>query len=43
MAKYGVVRTDSLSGTTDRSELVSVKYMGANGATPTAKIGRAHV
>ena len=36
MAKYGVVRTDSLSGTTDRSELVSVKYMGANGTTPTA-------
>lgn len=30
MAKYGVVRTDNMTGTDVRSELVSVKYMGAN-------------
>ena len=36
MAKYAVVRTDDLAGTDVRSQLVSVKYMGANGTTPTA-------
>lgn len=34
MAK-AVVRTDLLAGTDVRSMLVSAKYMGANGATPT--------
>lgn len=36
MKNYGVVRTDRLSGTDDRSQLVSIRYMGADGATPTA-------
>lgn len=34
--KYSVVRTDSMSGTSDRSKLVSVKYMGSTGDTPEA-------
>lgn len=33
--KYGVVRTDNMTGTDVRSELVSVKYMGANKKTAT--------
>lgn len=33
---YAVVRTDAMTGTDVRGQLVSVKYMGANGATPTA-------
>ena len=33
---YAVVRTDAMAGTDVRGQLVSVKYMGANGATPTA-------
>lgn len=33
---YAVVRTDALAGTDVRGQLVSVKYMGADGATPTA-------
>jgi len=33
---YAVVRTDNMSGTDDRSQLVSIRYMGADGATPTA-------
>lgn len=36
MAKHAVVRTDLLDGTDVRSKLVSVKYMGTDGATPTA-------
>lgn len=35
MAKHAVVRTDLLDGTDVRGQLVSVKYMGADGATPT--------
>lgn len=35
MAKHAVVRTDLLDGTDVRSQLVSVKYMGADGNTPT--------
>ena len=35
MAKYGVVRTDNMTGTDVRSELVSVKYMGAGKNTAT--------
>lgn len=35
MAKYGVVRTDNMTGTDVRSELVSVKYMGADKNTAT--------
>ena len=35
MAIHGVVRTDLMSGTDVRADLVSVKYMGANGQTPT--------
>lgn len=34
--RHGVVRTDALSGTDDRARLVSLKYMGADGATATA-------
>lgn len=34
--KYAVVRTDLMSGTDVRSGLVSLKYMGAAGSTPTA-------
>lgn len=36
MANYAVVRTDKLMGTDVRSMLVSVEYLGADGATPTA-------
>lgn len=36
MAIHAVVRTDLMSGTDVRADLVSVKYMGANGSTPTA-------
>ena len=32
---YAVVRTDNLAGTDVRGQLVSVKYMGADGQTPT--------
>ena len=32
---YGVVRTDNMYGTDVRAGLVSVRYMGADGATPT--------
>ena len=35
MAIHAVVRTDLMSGTDVRADLVSVKYMGANGQTPT--------
>lgn len=35
MAIHAVVRTDLMSGTDVRSDLVSIKYMGANGSTPT--------
>jgi len=33
--KYAVVRTDNLTGTDVRAMLTSVKYMGADGQTPT--------
>lgn len=33
---YAVVRTDLLAATDVRSKLVSIQYLGANGATPTA-------
>ena len=36
MAIHAVVRTDLMSGTDVRSDLVSIKYMGADGQTPTA-------
>lgn len=36
MAIHAVVRTDLMSGTDVRADLVSIKYMGANGKTPTA-------
>lgn len=36
MANYAVVRTDNMAGTDVRSMLVSVKYFGADGETPTA-------
>jgi len=32
---YGVVRTDNMYGTDVRAALVSIKYMGDDGATPT--------
>jgi len=32
---YAVVRTDNMYGTDNRAGLVSVKYMGADGETPT--------
>lgn len=35
MAKYGVVRTDNMYGTDVRAGLVSIKYMGTDGDTPT--------
>lgn len=35
MAKYAVVRTDNMYGTDVRAGLVSLKYMGASGDTPT--------
>lgn len=34
--KYAVVRTDNMTGSDVRSQLVSVKHMGADGNTPTA-------
>lgn len=42
MAKYGVVRTDNMYATDVRSGLVSVKYMGTGGDTPT-EIENGHV
>ena len=33
---YGIVRTDNMYGTDVRAALVSIKYMGEDGATPTA-------
>ena len=36
MAKYAVVRTDNMYGVDVRAALVSVKYMGEDGSTPTA-------
>lgn len=33
---YGVVRTDNMVGTDVRAQLVSIKYMGADGQTATA-------
>lgn len=36
MAIHGVVRTDNMRGTDVREALVSIKYLGANGQTPTA-------
>ena len=36
MAKHAVVRTDLMYGTDVRSGLVSVKYMGSDGGSPTA-------
>ena len=36
MAKYAVVRTDNMYGSDVRAALVSVKYMGEDGSTPTA-------
>ena len=33
---YGIVRTDNMYGTDVRAALVSIKYMGENGSTPTA-------
>lgn len=34
--KYGVIRTDLMSGTDQRADMVSLRYMGADGQTPTA-------
>ena len=33
---YGIVRTDKMYGTDVRAALVSIQYLGDNGATPTA-------
>lgn len=33
---YGIVRTDNMYGTDVRAALVSIKYMGTDGDTPTA-------
>lgn len=33
---HGIVRTDNMYGTDVRAALVSIKYMGADGNTPTA-------
>lgn len=33
---YGIVRTDNMYGTDVRAALVSIQYMGKDGATPTA-------
>ena len=33
---YGIVRTDNMYGTDVRATLVSIKYMGTDGSTPTA-------
>lgn len=35
MSKHAVVRTDLMFGTDVRSGLVSIKYMGSGGSTPT--------
>lgn len=35
-AKHAVVRTDNMTGTDVKSQLVSIKYMGSDGETPTA-------
>lgn len=35
MAKHAVVRTDNMYGTTVGAALVSIKYMGSDGNTPT--------
>ena len=35
MAKHAVVRTDNLTGTDVRSQLISIRYMGADGNTAT--------
>lgn len=35
MAKHGIVRTDNMYGTDVREGLVSVQYLGSDGATPT--------
>ena len=35
MAIHAVVRTDNMSGTDVRADLVSIEYLGANGSTPT--------
>ena len=32
---YTVVRTDNMTGTKVESQLASVRYMGADGSTPT--------
>lgn len=36
MAIHAIVRTDLMHGTDNRADLVSIKYMGSNGETPTA-------
>ena len=36
MANHAIVRTDLMHGTDNRADLVSIKYMGADGNTPTA-------
>lgn len=36
MANHAIVRTDLMSGTDVRADLVSIQYMGADGMTPTA-------
>lgn len=36
MLNYAVVRTDNMYGTDVRAGLVSIEYMGEDGATPTA-------
>ena len=35
MVKHGIVRTDNMYGTDVREGLVSVQYLGSDGATPT--------
>jgi len=35
MAKHAIVRTDNVFGTDNRTGVVSIEYMGANGTTPT--------
>jgi hypothetical protein len=42
MAKHAVVRTDNMQGTDVRAGLVSARYMGKDGKTPTA-IDNGHV
>lgn len=36
MAIHAIVRTDLMHGTDNRADLVSIKYMGTDGNTPTA-------